>query len=202
MAKSETKAPRQSQEGPKELPLTEKARRFCSEYLIDLNATQAAIRAGYSQRTANEQAVRLMKDSRVMARIAEGMKERAKRTEITQDRVLQELAKIGFSDIRKAVKWGSEVAVRDAETGEQTIFHGIAVIDSTEIDDDTAAAIAEISEGRDGLKVKFHDKRAALVDIGRHLGMFKHVVEHDVQEDSPMAKLMAQIAGTGFKPKV
>lgn len=166
--------------------LTAKKRLFADEYLIDLNATQAAIRAGYSKRTASQIGEQLLRKLEVQEYLQERMKARSERTEITQDRVLQELAKIGFSDIRKAVKWGSEVLVRDAETGEQVIVHGIAVIDSAEIDDDTAAAIAEISEGRDGLKVKLHDKRAALVDIGRHIGMFKQVLEHTGPKGGPI----------------
>ena len=119
--------------------------------------------------------------------VVEAQTERTQRTEITADRVLQELARIGFSDIRKAVRWASNVAVAAPdersldeimEEGAGEIRHAITnqveLLDSDAIDDDTAAAIAEIAQtDRGGLKVKFHDKRAALVDLGRHLGMFK-----------------------------
>ena len=90
--------------------------------------------------------------------------------------MLEELAKIGFADIRKAVQWGKGLAVPD-ETGEMRVANGVAMIDSSELDDQTAAAIAEVAQTRDGIKIKFHDKRAALMDIGRHLGMFKERVE-------------------------
>lgn len=155
------------------MALTPKQRRFVDEYLIDLNATQAAIRAKYSKNTANEQGARLLANVSVQAAIAERMKAREKRTEITQDMVLRELAKIGFSDIRKAVKWGeTELRVADSEEADVMPYHGLALVGSEDIDDDTAAAIAEVSEGREGLRVKFHDKKGALVEIARHLGMF------------------------------
>lgn len=158
------------------MALTAKQQRFVDEYLIDLNATQAATRAGYSKKTANEQGSRLLANVSVSAAIHQRMNERSGRVEITQDMVLRELAKIGFSDIRKVVRWGeTQVRMVDGEEGEaedMVPYHGLALIDSTEVDDATAAAIAEVSQGRDGLKVKLHDKKGALVDIGRHLGMF------------------------------
>lgn len=158
------------------MALTAKQQRFVDEYLVDLNATQAAIRAGYSQKTANEQGARLLANVSVKEAVARGMNERSGRVGITQDMVLRELAKIGFSDIRKVVRWG-ETVVRmvDGDEGEaedMVPYHGLALIDADEIDDNTAAAIAEVSQSRDGLKVKLHDKKSALVDIGRHLGMF------------------------------
>lgn len=158
------------------MALTAKQQRFVDEYLIDLNATQAATRAGYSKKTANEQGSRLLANVSVSAAIRQGMNARSGRVEITQDMVLKELAKIGFSDIRKVVRWGeTQVRMIDGEEGEaedMVPYHGLALIDSTEIDDNTAGAIAEVSQGKDGLKVKLHDKKGALVDIGRHLGMF------------------------------
>lgn len=158
------------------MALTAKQQRFVDEYLKDLNATQAAIRAGYSKNTADQQASRLLTNVKVRAYLAERQDDRSKRTEITQDMVLRELAKIGFSDIRKVVRWGeTQVRMVDGDEGEaedMVPYHGLALIDSTEVDDATAAAIAEVSQGRDGLKVKLHDKKGALVDIGRHLGMF------------------------------
>ncbi|MDP9539303.1 MULTISPECIES: terminase small subunit [Pseudomonas] len=158
------------------MALTAKQQRFVDEYLIDLNATQAAIRAGYSPKTADQQASRLLTNVKVRQYLAQRQGERSERTAITQDMVLRELAKIGFSDIRKVVRWGETMVHMvdgEEECAEDMVpYHGLALIDSTEIDDDTAAAIAEVSQGRDGLKVKLHDKKGALVDIGRHLGMF------------------------------
>lgn len=147
-------------------------RLFVDEYLIDLNATQAAIRAGYSAKTASSQGERLLRDPDIKRAIAGRMKAREARTEITQDKVIRELARIGFSDIRKAVKWGNtEVRPLDGDGSVLIPYHGLALISSDEIDDDTAAAIAEVSEGRNGLKVKMHDKKSALLELVKHLGL-------------------------------
>ncbi len=80
--------------------LTDRQARFCEEYLIDLNATQAAIRAGYSEKTANEQGARLLANVSVQEKIAELKAERAKRTEMTQDSVIQELAAVARAEIK------------------------------------------------------------------------------------------------------
>lgn len=170
------------------MALTDKQRRFVDEYLVDLNATQAAIRAGYSQKTAGQTGNEYLRKPEIAKAIRAAQERRAKRTEITQDMVLRELAKIGFSDIRKVVRWGrTELRVADAEEGAATeVHHGLSLIGADEIDDDTAAAIAEVSEGREGLKVKLHDKKGALVDIGRHLGMFKDRIEHSGPNGGPI----------------
>ena len=168
------------------MALNPKQQRFVEEYLVDLNATQAAIRAGYSAKTAEQLGYQLLQKPSVAAVIEKEMAKRAARTEITADKVLKELAKIGFADIRKAVRWYSQTNVAAVDTdadmaalaGEGEIRFAVAnqveLMSSGEIDDDTAAAIAEIGQSSTGaLKIKFHDKRGALVDIGRHLGMFK-----------------------------
>lgn len=169
------------------MALTARQQRFVDEYLKDLNATQAATRAGYSKKTANEQGCRLLANVSVESAIAKRMKSRSERTQITQDMVLTELAKIGFSDIRKVVRWGNtevRVATDDDAEGDDLIpYHGLALIDSSEIDDDTAGAIAEVSQGKEGLKIKLYDKKSALVDIGRHLGMFGQSARDDLDTE-------------------
>lgn len=174
---------------PKKRGLTPKQRRFVDEYLIDLNATQAAIRTGYSPKTAMQQGHRLLMKAEIAEAVSAAQKARAQRTEVTQDMVMRELAKIGFADIRNVVRWGpTELRVAAADEGGATeAYHGLRLIGADQIDDATAAAIAEVSEGREGLKVKMHDKRAALVDMGRHLGMFKDRVEHSGPDGAPLA---------------
>lgn len=78
------------------MALTPKQKRFCEEYLIDLNATQAAIRAGYSPKTAEQTASRLLRNVKVQEYIAKRQKELSRSTEITQERVIKELALIAF----------------------------------------------------------------------------------------------------------
>jgi phage terminase small subunit len=70
------------------MALTDKQKRFAEEYLIDLNATQATIRAGYSEKTAYSQCERLLRNVEVQAAISEGQKSRSQRTGITADRVV------------------------------------------------------------------------------------------------------------------
>jgi phage terminase small subunit len=158
--------------------LTQKQEAFCLAYIETGNASEAYRRshdvgADTKPESIWQSASRVMSDVKVLSRIAELRSAAADRAEITQERVLRELGKIGFADIRKAVKWGDGLAVADIETGEVRIANGVALVGSEDIDDETAAAIAEISQTKEGLKVKFHDKKGALVDIGRHLGMFK-----------------------------
>jgi phage terminase small subunit len=164
-----------------ESELTPKQRAFVREYLVDLNGTQAAIRAGYSANSADVEASRLLANAKVRSAVDAAIKLRSERTDITADRVLQELAKIGFADIRKAIKWqGTLVTEEDNPDGGDTltiknvVTNSVQLISSDDIDDETAAAISEISQNQGGgIKLKLHDKRAALVDIGKHLGMFK-----------------------------
>lgn len=182
---------------------TAKQAQFVAEYLIDLNATQAAIRAGYSAKTAGAVGHENLNKPEIASAVKTGMDARAQRTEITADRVMRELAKLGFSDIRKAVKWGSRFVERpeddapDGETLEDQPHGGalkrrrkgddetdafyitsIELMDSSELDDDTAAAVSEIAQTKEGVRIKFHDKKGALVDMGRHLGMFTDKIEH------------------------
>ncbi len=156
------------------MTLNDKQQRFVEEYLVDLNATQATIRAGYSERTACSQGSRLLKYAGVAAAVAAARAKRSKRTKITQDMVLNELARIGFANML------DYVTVQD---------DGSVVVDLTDLDRGRAAAIREMvvdeyTEGRgDGardvkrIKFKLNDKRAALVDIARHLGMFTDKIE-------------------------
>src|SRR6185437_2942444 len=81
---------------------------------VDVNATQAAIRAGYSARTANVSGCENLTKPNIAAAIITAMQARAQRTQITADRVLEELAVIAFSDIRDfTVDDAGELALRD-----------------------------------------------------------------------------------------
>jgi phage terminase small subunit len=167
--------------------LTQKQRRFVQEYLVDLNATQAAIRAGYSERTAHVQGPRLLGNVRVQVAIQEALKKREQRTEITQDRVLTELAKIGFADIRDYLEYKTEkTVVAYGDDGEPIIDYRqiIDVIDSKNVD---TSVIQEVSISKDGtFKFKLYDKQKALNDIGRHLGMFVDKTEVSGPDGGPI----------------
>ena len=167
--------------------LTQKQRRFVQEYLVDLNATQAAVRAGYSERTAHVQGPRLLGNVRVQVAIREALKKREQRTEITQDRVLTELAKIGFADIRDYLEYKTEkTVVAYGDDGEPIIDYRqiIDVIDSKDVD---TSVIQEVSISKDGtFKFKLYDKQKALNDIGRHLGMFVDKTEVSGPDGGPI----------------
>ncbi len=148
---------------------------FVREYLIDFNATQAAIRAGYGKRVANKTGSDLLANPDIQAKIRELVNKRAEKAGISAERVLNELARIGFSDIRNAVKWGYRLleGVEPDEHGNLQGENFVELVDSDKIDDDTARAIAEVSKSDRGVvKVKLYDKRAALVDLGKHIGLF------------------------------
>ena len=147
------------------MALTGKQERFVAEYLIDLSATQAAIRAGYSEKTAGQQGFALLKKVEIQSAISEAKAKRDKRTGITQDRVVAELAKLGFYDIRNAVRWGAKPDVTpDGET-----VYPVEMVASEEMDDETAAAVSEVSLTAQGVKIKMADKRAALEALLRHV---------------------------------
>ena len=141
--------------------LTRKQTRFVEEYLVDLNATQASIRSGYSAKNADKIGPELLGKTRVAQAVAKAMQTRSERTKITTDRVLQEFSRIGLSDMRDFLSWGPD---------------GVKVKDSGELTEDQARAVAEVSETRGdkggAIKLKLHDKQAALVNCARHLGMF------------------------------
>ena len=155
--------------------LTPKQKRFVDEYLIDLNATKAAIRAGYSAKTAASIGEENLRKPEIQGALAERMKARSVRTEVTQDRVIAELAKIAFGDARDVMLWGPS---------------GVKLLDSKTLTDDQAAQVAEVaervSEAGVSLKLKTHDKVGALKLLGEHLGMFRQRVELTGKEGGPI----------------
>lgn len=174
--------------------LTAKQQRFCDEYLIDLNATQAAIRAGYSPKGMNKRVGRMMANEGIQAYIKERQKELEERTEITQDSVLHELALIAFakaSDYARVVEKdamvevdGHMVPVLD-EDGNQVKYRTVEPILTDELTEDQKKAIAVIKKGRDGFEIKPYSKIQALELLGKHLGMFTEKVE--VKNTTPNA---------------
>jgi phage terminase small subunit len=149
--------------------------RFVAEYLVDLNAKQAAIRAGYSRRTAAQIGCRLLRERPIAEAIATAQADLAGKLGVTVERIVAELARIGFSDIRDVVQWRSVPVVGELDEG-GTSARAISIVevkDAAELSAAAAAAIAEVSLRPSGsVRVRLHDKRAALVDLGKHLGMF------------------------------
>lgn len=155
-------------------PLTSRQRRFVEEYLIDLNGTQAAIRAGYSAESARQMAWENLTKPAIADAIAEGRAAQTVRTELTADRVLNELQKLAFANMQDFMRVTSE---------------GEPYVDVSLLTRDQAAALQEFTvedytEGRGDdarevkrVRIKLSDKRAALTELGRHLGLFSDTVK-------------------------
>jgi phage terminase small subunit len=140
--------------------MTPKQSRFVEEYLVDLNATRAAIRAGYSAKTAVKIGHQILDKTRPLIDAALAI--RSTRTGVNADRVIRELARVAFADPRSVFSWGPG---------------GVTLNSSGEMAGDDAAVIAEVSETGAGIKVKMFDKLKALELLGRHLGMFNDKVQ-------------------------
>lgn len=141
--------------------LTPKQRRFIDEYLIDLNATQAAIRAGYSEKTAYSIGLQNLKKLEIQAEIQKRRNRLQNKLEITQERVLQELAAIAFAngaDYAKVVNSG--------------LLPTVEMIPTEELPPEKLPAIAGIKANQYGVEVKLHDKVKALELLGKYLGTF------------------------------
>lgn len=156
--------------------LTERQKRFVREYLVCLNATEAARRAGYSKRNAQDAGNSNLNRPHVKAAIQKAMDERAKRLEVKADRVLQELAKIAFADIKDFVYFGRD---------------GVLLKEDSEVD---GTVLAEITEtvSRAGLRthVKLHDKLKALDLLGRHLKLFTERHEVTGKDGGPIESVV------------
>ena len=176
--------------------LNEKQERFCKEYVIDLNATQAAIRAGYSENTANEQASRLLANVNIQARVKELQDGISERLEITADMVVSELWALGSYNVKDFVNEGDNTIknISDIDRGIAKAIVGVKVTERTVTQNG-------VSDSTITTEMKFADKRAALVDVGRHLGIFEKDNKQKVQpvdmsalSDDDLAKL-AELQG-------
>lgn len=175
------------------MALTELRERFCQEYIIDLNATQAAIRAGYSPKTAYSQGQSLLKKVEIQTRIQEIKEERSRRTGISQNDVLREIAIIAFADITDYVK----VVEKEAEDsqGNTVQYKTVEPILTDDLTEEQRRALAVIKEGRNGFEVKTHDKMEALRLLGVHLGMWNKKGELDNEEQrARIDKMKAETA--------
>lgn len=166
--------------------LTAKQQRFVDEYLIDLNASQAAIRSGYSEATARSQGQRMLTNADIAEAVNRAIEDRAKRVGVTQDMVLRELAKMGFSNMLDYLTPRND---------------GLVSIDFSALTREQASAIQEVTIDQvrlpekdekgndvraDRVKFKLADKRGSLELLGKHLGMFKDKLEVTGSEGGPL----------------
>jgi len=164
--------------------LTARQNIFVSEYLIGLNAKQAAIKAGYSEKTAEVQGYQLLQKPLVQEKIQEAMRDREKRTQVTQDKVINELVKIAFTDGSDFARLTTTVVSKKVWSEKHQDFVEAAVeeqhiqfYDTDSLTKETRAAISSIKKTRHGLAVESYDKLKALELLMRHLGMIKDKLE-------------------------
>lgn len=150
--------------------LTPNQERFVQEYLVDLNGTQAAIRSGYSAVSASVTASRLLANAKVAEAIAERQKEREKRTGVTADRVVAELAKLAFVDLSAAYDDNGNL------------------LKPSEMPAEVRAALAGVDFAKTGDRIaRFSAKERALELLGKHLGLFRDKVEHSGPEGQALS---------------
>lgn len=152
--------------------LSAKRQRFVNEYLKDLNATQAAIRAGYSKRTADVQGPRLLGNVSIKAAVDAAIARRNKRLEVDQDKVIRELAKIGLADIKDYLSYRTEKTQVGVDEDGEPIFDYAPVIELTPSDEVDGTVVQEVSLSQKGtFSFKLQNKSKALELLARHLGM-------------------------------
>ncbi len=161
--------------------MTDAQKRFCDEYLIDLNATRA-YKVAYSRckkdETANVNGSKLLRNTKVQEYISEKMKDREQRTKITQDMVIKELAKIAFLDIRKLYTENGQLKnVADIDSETAGAISSLETLEEYEGYGDDREKIGDTQ------KVRLLDKTKALELLGKHLGMFKDKVE--IEQNKP-----------------
>ena len=182
--------------------MTDAQKRFCDEYLIDLNATRA-YKVAYSrckkEETANAASSRMLRNVKVQEYISERMKEREQRTEITQDMVIKELAAIAFSkasDYAKLKKMKRNVPIFDGEDivdYKEEEYTGIEFTPTDELTEEQKKALSGIKEGKFGIQVDSCDKVKALELLGRHLGIFNDKIDVNVKEKEEKKNAISDI---------
>lgn len=162
--------------------MTRKQARFCEEYLIDLNATQAAIRAGYSPDTAGAIGAENLKKPQIQKAISKAMADRSRRTGVNGDRVVMELAKIAF------VNAADVINADDATLKSTAAPEDLAAIQSIKVKD-----LGEMGMERE---IRMADKLKALELLGRHLGLFDDRLKLEGKLDTgKLDSILAQLKG-------
>ena len=171
------------------MPLSRRRLRFVEQYVRDCNATQAAIRAGFSRHSANYYGPFLVRQPDMAAAIAARMVEETRRLRILADRVVLELMRIAFSDIRTFL-------VEDKKTGAVTLKP------AAELEPDQIAAILYLSTGsrNHGPSLRLHGKKQALAALARHLGLGerRHFADPRIELEATAQVRRALMAAAGI----
>lgn len=166
--------------------MTPKQQRFVAEYLIDFNATQAAVRAGFSAKTAQQQGSRMLLNVVVANAIKAAQEKLSAKFEVKAEDVIRELAHIGFSNMRDFTAFGPD---------------GVTLRDMSEMSEAATRCIAEVSQtttvGGGSVKFKLHDKKGALDSLARHLGLFNDKLEVTGNHEDFLEMMLARKEDAG-----
>lgn len=162
--------------------LTNRQRAFVREYLLDLNATQAAIRAGYSAKNAAQTGAENLRKPQISAAVKAELQSRDVDAAILRKRILRRWEQIAFADPRRLMTWGSE---------------GMSLKQSDQLSDEDVAQVRDVSyvESEKALKVslKRHDSMRALELLGKHLGLLDAWAPTE-ERHTPLEALAVSIA--------
>lgn len=168
--------------------ISDKQKRFAKEYLVDLNASQAAIRAGYSKKTAGAIGFENLKKPKIHRLIEKGRQKLSLRTEVSQDNVIRELARLAFFDIRKFFNdEGELIPIADLDNDSAAVIAGMEVLEAFE---GTGKERTWIGHTK---KIKLTRKEKSLELLGRHLGIFE---KDNAQIASSIADILNEINGS------
>lgn len=166
--------------------MTAKQKRFCEEYLIDLNATQAAIRAGYSPETAKSVGSENLTKPDLRARIDAEIAKRSRRTSVSADRVVRELAKIAFVNAADIIDPDTATVRPDASEEDKACIAAVKFRSSSGESSDSVER-----------EIRLCDKLKALELLGKHLGMFSDRLTVSTPSDGCLADILKQLGGSG-----
>lgn len=184
----------------KKLSLNPKQERFVQEYLIDLNATQAAIRAGYSQKTAEVIGHKLVKKRLVAEAILKAQQKRGLKTEITQERILFELAIIAFSNMPDYLTIDEDTGAVHCKGFDSMPENASRAIESVKENRSiTEDAKGERSIVFEKFEFKLHSKIKALELLMQHLGMLNKPGDERGQESERVIEALKNIANAMMK---
>ena len=170
----------------KEARLTNKQKKFVEEYLVDLNATAAALRAGYSQKTAYSIGHENTKKPEIIFAL-QSRREKLTKDVISPEQVIAEYKKIACSDIKDFLRFGTEKILVDTDAEGTPIYDYCQVVEVKPSEEVDGTLISEVSINDKGtFKFKLHDKLNALEKIGKHLGMFIDKHEHSGPGGHPL----------------
>ena len=171
--------------------LTDRQELFCLEYLADLNATRAAIRAGYSARTADRIGPELLGKTWVRQRIETLFAERASRCGVEADRVVKELAVVAFSDMGEVLDFaGDSLRLRKPSEIPEAARRALASVKVRRYTEGTGVAAQEVET----TEFKLHDKMTALTRLAQHLGLLVKRHEHTGHKGAPIAHTVSHDA--------